>query len=213
MDRSARASACVASRWDAASSASGVRAESRTTWWERVVEPLCDMGASSSTAWALVPPTPKELTAARRGVSPAGQGRKVVLTKKGPASKSICGLAFSKCRLGGISPWCSASAAFIRPASPATVSRWPMLVFSDASGMVPRCSGPSPYARWSAATSIGSPSGVAVPCASTYPMSFGCTPARDSACVMTETWPCTLGAVKPDLSRPSLFVAVARMTA
>ncbi|CAM3618317.1 hypothetical protein COSO111634_20860 [Corallococcus soli] len=60
---------------------------------------------------------------------------------------------------------------------------------------------------------MGSPSGVAVPWASTYPMSRGATPERFSACVMTAACPCTLGAVKPDLLRPSLLTAVARMTA
>jgi len=37
-------------------------------------------GASSITTWALVPPTPNELTPARRGVSPAGHSASCVLT-------------------------------------------------------------------------------------------------------------------------------------
>ncbi len=49
-------------------------------------------GASSSTTCALVPPKPKELTPARRGAAPRGQGRSVVLTKKGPPAKGISGL-------------------------------------------------------------------------------------------------------------------------
>ncbi|CAM3618354.1 hypothetical protein COSO111634_20865 [Corallococcus soli] len=138
------ASTNVASRCAAASRASGERADSTKSWCERDVGPLDTAGASSSTACALVPPTPKELTAARLGVPPRGQGRRWVLTKNGPASKSIRGFGCSKWRLGGISPSRSDSATLMRPASPATVSRWPTFVFSDASGMVPRCSGPRP---------------------------------------------------------------------
>jgi hypothetical protein len=37
-------------------------------------------GASSSTAWALVPPRPKELTPARNGPSSLSQGAAWVLT-------------------------------------------------------------------------------------------------------------------------------------
>ena len=59
-------------------------------------------GASSSTTWALVPPSPNELTAARRGRSERFHGRSSVFTKKGLPAKSICGLGDSKLMLGGI---------------------------------------------------------------------------------------------------------------
>ena len=48
-------------------------------------------GASSSTAWAFVPPMPKALTPARRGVEFWGQGRSLSLTKNGLLAKSISG--------------------------------------------------------------------------------------------------------------------------
>ena len=101
-------------------------------------------GASSRMAWALVPPMPKELTPARRGTGPRFHSRRAVLTKKGPASKSMEGLGRSKCRLGGISSWRNASAALMRPTRPATVSRWPMFVFTEPRGMVPLCPAPRP---------------------------------------------------------------------
>ena len=81
------------------------------------------MGASSSTTWALVPPMPKELTPARLGALVRGQGRNPLFTKKGVSSKRICGLARSKCRLGGRTPRSSAIAVLIRPATPAAESR------------------------------------------------------------------------------------------
>src|SRR5215210_4607998 len=39
-------------------------------------------GASSSTAWALVPPSPSELTPARRGAAPRGHGVSSPTTRK-----------------------------------------------------------------------------------------------------------------------------------
>ena len=49
-------------------------------------------GASSSTTWTFVPPTPKELTPARRGASAGGsQGRNEVTTRKGELSRSSFG--------------------------------------------------------------------------------------------------------------------------
>ena len=75
------------------------------------------------------------------------------------------GFGVSKCRLGGISPCSSASVALIRPATPAAESRWPTLVLSVPIATV--CGATGPKACVSAAISIGSPSAVPVPCAST----------------------------------------------
>jgi hypothetical protein len=49
--------------------------------------------------------------------------------------------------------------------------------------------------RVRASTSIGSPTGVPVPCASTYEMSAASTPLRANASAMTFAWPSTDGAV------------------
>ena len=55
----------------------------------------------------------------------------------------------------------------MNPAAPAAASVWPMLVFTEPSRQNPRRSVLSRNACVSAATSTGSPRGVAVPCAST----------------------------------------------
>ena len=60
------------------------------------------------------------------------------LTRNGLVSKSIAGFGLSKPRLGGICRCCSASAALIRLATPAAVSRWPMLVLTEPMRQKPR---------------------------------------------------------------------------
>ncbi len=60
--------------------------------------------------------------------------------------------------------------------------------------------------------SMGSPSGVPVPCASTTSTSPVFRPALERACVMTRCWEGPLGAVKP-LEAPSWLTAEPRMTA
>ncbi|SKU45508.1 Uncharacterised protein [Mycobacteroides abscessus subsp. abscessus] len=65
----------------------------------------------------------------------------------------------------------------------------------------------------SAATSMGSPTGVPVPCASTMPIELASTPATACAAMMTSLWAVTLGAVNPVLCRPSLLTALPLTTA
>jgi hypothetical protein len=60
-------------------------------------------------------------------------------------------------------------------------------------------------------TSIGSPSGVPVPCASTYPISSGVMPARSYTDASSSACDAALGAVIP-LVFPSPFVPLARIT-
>ncbi len=69
------------------------------------------------------------------------------------------------------------------------------------------------YALVSAAISIGSPIGVAVPCVSTYEMLRASTPAERSAAVTTRACPSMLGAVKLAFTPPSLLIAAPRSTA
>ena len=64
-----------------------------------------------------------------------------------------------------------------------------------------------------ACTSTGSPMRVPVPCASTYRMSAGSTPATRWASRIASRWPDIDGAVKPILSAPSLLIAEPRITA
>ena len=68
---------------------------------------------------------------------------------------------------GGISRWCSESTTLIRPAMPAADSRCPMLVLIEPTSRSPSRSPARPSTASRARSSIGSPSAVPVPCAST----------------------------------------------
>ncbi len=63
-----------------------------------------------------------------------------------------------------------------------------------------------------APASIGSPTGVPVPCASTYWISCGAMPARRYAVRMTRSWAAWLGTVMPFVW-PSWVTAVPRIRA
>jgi len=118
-------------------------------------------GASSKMAWALVPPIPNELTAARRGVPLPLHSVSFVLTKNGLFSKSILGLGLLKWRLAGIFPWCNVNTVLIKPVTPAAVSRCPMLVLAEPMAQYFFLS--VWYARRNASISTGSPRIVPVP--------------------------------------------------
>ena len=168
----------------------------------------CDSGAAATTAWALVPLMPNELTPATRRPS-APQWVPTVGTTKGSRSHGINGLATSKCRLAGTTPRSTDRTALMNDATPAAPSRWPMLVFTE-----PRSNGVSrsPNTEARASASIGSPRAVPVPWASMYPTSAAGVPARARASVMRAAWAGALGTVKP-LAGPSWLTAVALMTA
>jgi len=96
------------------------------------------------------------------------------------------------------------------PATPAAAWVWPMFDFSD-----PRYSGrsrPFPYVASRACASIGSPSIVPVPCASTTSTSAAVTPASASARRITRCCEGPFGAVRP-LDAPSWLIAEPRTTA
>ncbi|RPK71091.1 hypothetical protein EES45_35100 [Streptomyces sp. ADI97-07] len=134
-------------------------------------------GASVRTMWQLVPPMPKEDTPATSGWSGCGQGPSSRGTRRPSPSRSMAGFGVSKLRLAGISRCVRLRRALSRPTMPAAPSRCPTLVLAE-----PTTRG-SPGARWelktspSAAASMGSPTGVPVPCSSTYWTSEGLIPA------------------------------------
>ncbi|MEQ1506347.1 MAG: hypothetical protein ABMB14_29220 [Myxococcota bacterium] len=163
-------------------------------------------GGASSTTCALVPDSPKLDTPPIRA-GPAHGTAAVFTARVDP--RVIRGLSDFRWRCGGISPFAAHNATFSSPATPAAVSRWPKFVLTE-----PRCTGRTTSANtaFSASTSIGSPSGVPVPWASTYPTSDGSTPAFRSAARITACWAAPFGAVSP-LLRPSWFTAVPRITA
>lgn len=89
-------------------------------------------GSQDSTRrWALLPPNPKALTAARR--VPDGEAC------QGAASESrenrpISGSGESASGAGGSTPASIATSTLRRPAAPATVIRWPRLPLSEPTG-------------------------------------------------------------------------------
>ena len=79
--------------------------------------------------------------------------------------------------VGGSTLWCSASAVLISPAMPAAGMRWLIIDFTEPSAQVGTRAVRGPKTRFSASISTTSPTGVAVPCASTSPTVAGATPA------------------------------------
>ena len=124
-------------------------------------------GASSRITWALVPLKPKELTPARLGRALGDHGLVSSATATGRFVHSMNGFGSLKFKCLGMASWCSDNTTLMKPATPAAASRWPILVLTEpiSSGLFG--SRPSPRTRPSARTSIGSPSEVPVPCAST----------------------------------------------
>ena len=159
---------CSASCAAVCASASAERAETSSSWFARVEGAVAARsGASSSTTCAFVPPNPNELTAARRGASPRRHCVSFSCTWNGVRPKSICGFGFSYPIDGGNASRCSDSDALIRLAAPAAMTMCPTLLFSEPTAQKPQSSVWRRNARVSPSISIGSPSGVAVPCAST----------------------------------------------
>ena len=99
-----------------------------------------------------------------------------------------------KLAIGGSTASLSAVAVLITLATPAAVSRWPIVGLMEPSLAKPVRCVLSRNAAVRAATSIGSPIAVPVPCASTYWMESGEIPANASASLTTAAWPSTLGA-------------------
>ncbi len=81
-------------------------------------------GACSRMTWALVPLTPKDDTAPRRGASPV-QSLASVRSSTAPAVQSTCPVGRSTCRVLGIRACRIACTTLIRPATPAAACEWP----------------------------------------------------------------------------------------
>jgi hypothetical protein len=110
---------------------------------------------------------PKELTPARRGASSAPHSVRAVLTVNGLPAMSMAGLGEVKWRLGGMRRRSRHRAAFTSPVIPAAASRCPRFVLTEPSAQYPVRAVPARNAWVRAATSMGSPRLVPVPCAST----------------------------------------------
>ncbi|GAA5615842.1 hypothetical protein Spla01_07059 [Streptomyces platensis] len=101
---------------------------------------------------------------------------------------------------------------FMTPATPAAAWVCPRLDLIAPSHKGWSAGRSWPYVASSAWASIGSPSRVPVPCASTASTSDGFRPAPASACRITRCCEGPLGAVRP-LDAPSWFTAEPRTTA
>lgn len=197
----------AATRAAVARAASAVAADTHSSCGRGSSTACARCGAGPRTTWALVPPMPNELTPACPGPV---HGAETAGSRNRDPSRRSAGFAGSACSVAGTARCATASTALISDATPAAELVWPMLPFTEPS----RHGSPaSPSTRRSAVTSTGSPSGVAVPCASTRPMSAGSSPATASASATTRAWPRTDGAVNPALSAPSLLTAVPCTTA
>ncbi|CAM4279106.1 hypothetical protein KIPE111705_46465 [Kibdelosporangium persicum] len=167
-------------------------------------------GACSRITCALVPLSPKDDTPARRGRPASGHSTGSVTSRTAPSAQSTCGDGASTCNVFGSRPSRIADTILITPATPAAACVWPMFDFTE-----PSHSGRSrsrPYVAMSACASIGSPSVVPVPCASTASTSEGARPATARACRITRSCDGPLGALSPLLA-PSEFTADPRSTA
>jgi len=191
----------IAAGDSAASSSTRSRSAAGAARRARAPAPCC-----SSTTWALMPPKPNALTPARRGAAPDSHGRTVRIGSNLVSASSGCGS--SQCSVGGSSPWWTASAALIRPATPAAGIVWPIIDFTEP---IPT-GGPSPNTCASVRSSASSPVGVPVPCASISPTVAGSRPAASHARASASAWPATRGFIRLD-SLPSLATPVPRMTA
>ena len=128
--------------------------------------------------------------------SARGHGRSSVLTKNGLRREVDLRVRRSEVQARRDPLVVAAtSAALMIPATPAAASRWPMLLFSEPIAQYCRRLVSRRNAWVSAATSIGSPSDVPVPCASTMPIVSASTSATASASSITAAWPSMLGAV------------------
>ena len=83
-----------------------------------------------------------------------------------------------KCNIGGTTPCRSARTALISPTAPAADSVCPRLLLTDP---IAQGSPAAPYTCARLPNSIGSPTGVPVPCASTMPTVPASTPAAANA--------------------------------
>ena len=105
--------------------------------------------------------------AARRAAGAAPTARPRRATRKRVPASAGCGS--SQCRVGGRTPWWTARAALIRPATPAAGMAWPIIDFTEPSAARAAVAGRRRRPGASVSSSAASPAGVAVPWASTSP--------------------------------------------
>eukprot|EP00966_Prymnesium_polylepis_P049905 1155072-Prymnesium_polylepis.2 len=181
----------------------GSRHGNACRWYSTTdVDGLIEPRAWLTAACAIVPAYPNELTppsitTAALSSSPPFRGRcsKLVPTNAAPT----CGLSTRSCAFGATIPFPSSTASLSAPASPAPGSVCPAFAFKlpIATGRPPRPPLASHKTAATAPASIGSPSAVPVPCASsTAALSAASNRASPHAAESTPRCACPLGAVK-----------------
>ncbi len=208
-----------ASRPAAAASAASERAESSTGAATEGSSELAGRGTGAATAGAssritcaLVPLIPKADTPARRGRSPGAHSTGARSSSTAPLPQSTAPVGSSACRVAGSTPCRSACTILMMPATPAAACACPMLDFTDPSHNGRPGERSWPYVASRASASIGSPSRVPVPWASTASTSATPSPAAASAARITRSCEGPFGAVRP-FEAPSWLTAVPRTTA
>ena len=121
-------------------------------------------GALAITTCALVPPNPNEETP-QRSVPAAFSTTGSAAGARFSLSKSMYELRVAKCSVAGSTRCSIAISAFNMPATPDAGSRWPMFDLTEPIGS--GLARPRPSTSPIAVASIGSPTAVPVPCAST----------------------------------------------
>ena len=81
----------------------------------------------------MVPLTPKDDTAARRGRLTSGQSSGSEAMTNFDAPGPACGVSLVKCSWRGMCPRDTLRTVLMNPVTPAADSRWPRLVFTDPS--------------------------------------------------------------------------------
>ncbi len=155
---------------------------------------------------------PNEDTPARRGWPRSGQSRRSVSSDTAPLSHSTFAVGSSTWSVRGSTPCRRAMTILITPAIPDAACVCPMFDLIEPSSSGWSGSRSWPYVASSACASIGSPSTVPVPCASTASTSDRDRPASASACQITRCWAGPFGAVSP-LEAPSELMADPRTRA
>jgi hypothetical protein len=159
-----------------------------------------------------VPLIPNDETAARLGCPLRVQSTGSVSSLTPPDSQSTCGVGSSTCRVFGSMLFLSAMTILITPPTPAAACVCATFDLKEPSHSGLSSDRFRPYVASSACASIGSPSVVPVPCASTASTSAGSSLAFASAWRITRCCAGPLGAVRPLLA-PSWLIADPRMTA
>ena len=153
---------------------------------------------------ALVPLNPNELTPATwrsSFQSTASTGTTHLIASS--SSTPIYSFSCFKCKCFATCLRSMHRIALSAPSTPAAVSVWPKLVLALPITKAPRFPR-LPKASDTARTSIGSPSGVPVPCASSIVTSRAVSSLFSSASLISRTCDGPFGAVSP-LLRPSWF--------